>query len=79
MSCIHCRFFNDHFLNAYELLNQGHANIPQPLQTVNSSIEFMHDLVLLLGHRLRTGTTKYSVKGNDYFALVTINFAVGIC
>ena len=27
-SCIHCRFFNDHSLNAYELINQGHAKIP---------------------------------------------------
>ena len=44
-----------------------------------SSVEFMNDVVLLLRDRLRTGTTKYLVKGNDYFALVTINFAGGIC
>ena len=78
-SCMHCRFFNDHLLNAYELINQGHADIPWPLQIVKSSIQFMNDPVLLLGDVLCTGTTKYLVKGNDYFALVTINFAGGIC
>ena len=46
---------------------------------VKSSIEFMNDPVLLLGDVLRTGTTKYSVKGDDYFSLVTVNFAGGIC
>ena len=39
----------------------------------------MNDPVLLLGDVLRTGTTKYSVKGDDYFSLVTVNFAGGIC
>ena len=39
----------------------------------------MNDPVILLGDVLRTGTTKYSVKGNDYFSLITVNFAAGIC
>ena len=39
----------------------------------------MNDPILLLGNVLCTGTTKYSVKGDDYFSLVTVNFAGGIC
>ena len=39
----------------------------------------MNDPIILLVDVLRTGTTKYSVKGNDYFSLVTVNFAAGIC
>ena len=46
---------------------------------VKSSIQFMNNPVLLLGDVLHTGTTKYSVKGDDYFSLVTVNFAGGIC
>ena len=39
----------------------------------------MNDPVLLLGDILPFATTKYSVKGNEYFAIVTINFVGGIC
>ena len=78
-SCIHCRFFQEHLLNAYEVINQGCTNIARPLEMVKSSIQFMNDPVLLLSDVLRTGTTKYSVKGDDYFSLVTVNFAGGIC
>ena len=46
---------------------------------VRLSIQFMNDPVLLLGDVLCTGTTKYSVKGDDYFSLVTVNFAGSIC
>ena len=78
-SCMHCRFFNEHLLNAYELINEGHANIPRPLQMVKSLIQFRNNPIVLLGDVLRIGTTRYSVKGNDYFSLVTVNFAAGIC
>ena len=46
---------------------------------VKSSVQFMNDPVLLLGDVLCTGTTKYSVKEDDYFSLVTVNFASSIC
>ena len=77
--CMHCQFYNEHLVNAYEVINQGHANIPRPLQMVKSLIQFMNDNIVLLGDVLRTGTMKYSVKGNDYFSLVTVNFAAGTC
>ena len=46
---------------------------------VKSSIEYMNDPVLLLGDILPLSTTKYSVKGDDYFSIVTINFHGGTC
>ena len=27
-SCMHCRFFNDHLLNAYEVISEGHSHLP---------------------------------------------------
>ena len=75
-SCMHCRFFQEHLLNAYEVINRGCTNIARPLEMVRSSIEFMNDPVLLLADVLCTGTTKYSVKGDDYFSLVTVNLPV---
>ena len=77
-SCMYCRFFSEHLLNAYELINEGQANIPRSLQIVKSSIQFMNDPVVLLGDVLCTGTTEYSVKGNDYFSLVIIIFYLHI-
>ena len=73
------QFFQEHLLNAYEVINQGCTNIAQPLEMVKSSIQFMNNPVLLLGDVLHTGTTKYSVKGDDYFSLVTVNFVGSIC
>ena len=51
---------HEHLLNVFEVINQGLANIPRPSEIVKSSIQFMNDLVLLLGDVLQTGTTKYS-------------------
>ena len=74
MSCMHCRFFNDHLLNAMNLsikdMQTSHDHYRE------SSMEFMNGPVLLLGDILGTGTTKPLVKGNDYLALVTINFTL---
>ena len=78
-SCMHCRFYNDHLIDAYDVINQGSSNINRPLQMVKSSIEYMNDPVLLLGDILPLSTTKYSVKGDDYFSIVTINFHGGTC
>ena len=46
---------------------------------VKALIEFMNDPVLLLGDILPFATTKCSVKGNEYFSIITINFVGGIC
>ena len=73
-SCMHCRFFNEHLLNAYEKIAQGEHNNSRPLQIVNDSLQHMNTDVLLLGQPLKNGCTKFSVVGNNYFALVTLTF-----
>ena len=42
-------------------------------------IDKMNDPILLLGEAIKSGTTKFSVQGNDYFSLVTLNFTGGTC
>ena len=78
-SCMHCRFFKEHLLGAYELISEGTAPISRPLQIVQNSIQCMNDPVLLLGDAYRNGTTKFSVNGNDHFGLVTVTFHMGSC
>ena len=78
-SCMHCRFFNDHLRNAYEVISEGHSHLPRPLEIIKGSIQFMNDEVLLLGDILPSGTTKYSVNGNDTFSIINLNFTGGIC
>ena len=73
-SCMHCHFFNEHLLNAYEKIAQGEHNNSCPLQIVNDSLQHMNTNVLLLGQPLQNGCTKFSVMGNNYFALVTLTF-----
>ena len=78
-SCMHCRFYSEHLTEAYDIINEGSSHIGRPLEMVKASIELMNDPVLLLGDILPFATTKYSVKGNEYFSIVTINFVGGIC
>ena len=78
-SCMHCRFYSEHLIEAYNIINEGSSHIGRPLEMVTASIEFMNDPVLLLGDILPFATTKYSVKGNEYFSIITINFVGGIC
>ena len=60
---MHCRFYSEHLIEAYDIINEGSAHIGRPLEMVKASIEFMNDPVLLLGDILPFATTKYSVKG----------------
>ena len=41
-SCMHCRFFQEHLLNAYEVIDQGCTNIARQLEMVRSSNLSMH-------------------------------------
>ena len=78
-SCMHCRFFKEHLMGAYEAIIQGVTPFSRPLHLVQNSLQYMNDPVLLLGEAYRNGTTKFSVKGNDHFALVTLTFHSGSC
>ena len=78
-SCMHCRFFKEHLMGAYESITEGTTPVSRPLQIVQNSLQFMNDPVLLLGESYKNGTTKFSVNGNEHFALVTVTFHMGNC
>ena len=42
-SCMHCRFYNKHLMDAYDVINQGSSNLSGSLQMVKVPIEFMND------------------------------------
>ena len=79
-TCIHCRYFKEKLLNAYnEATNVESTNIPQQIQMVRDSLHIIDKDVFLLGDILPTGTTKFSVKGDDTYSIVNITFSHGRC
>ena len=78
-SCMHCRFFNEHLMDAYAKIISLNSNLPRPLEMVKNSLGTMGVPILLLGEAVKTGSTKFSVNGNDTLAIVTLNFLSGKC
>ena len=51
MTCMHCWFFKDHLVNAYEIISsQPQGNLPRALSMVNESLQYMNDPVQLVGN-----------------------------
>ena len=78
-SCMHCRFFHDHLMDAYAKIISSNSNLPRPLDMVKNSLGTMCSPVILLGEPVKTGATKFSVNGNDTLAIVTLTFVSGAC
>ena len=78
-SCMHCRFFNEHLMDAYAKIISSNSNLPQPLEMAKNSLGTMGVPILLLREPVKTGSTKFSVNGNDTLAIVTLNFLSGKC
>ena len=78
-SCMQCRFFKDHLMDAYSKIISSDSNLPQPLEVVRNSLGTMGNTILLLGEPVKTGSTKFSVNGNDTLGIVTRNFLSGKC
>lgn len=78
-SCMHCRFFQEHLMDAYAKIISSNANLTRPLQIVHNSLGSMNDPVILLGEAVKSGATKFSVTGNDYITIVSLNFVSGKC
>ena len=77
---IHCRYFKENLLNAYnEATNVESTNIPKQIQMVRDSLHIIDKDVFLLGDILPTGTTKFSVKGDDSYLIVNFIFSHGRC
>ena len=79
-TCIHCRYFKEKLLNAYnEATNVESTNIPKQIQMVRDSLHIIDKDVFLLGDIIPTGTTKFSVKGDDSYSIVNFTFSHGRC
>ena len=78
-SCMHCRFFQEHLIDAYAKIISSNANLPRPLDIVKNSLGAMNQPIVLLGNAVKTGSTKFSVNGEDTLSLVTLNFVSGQC
>ena len=78
-SCMHCRFFNEHLMDAYAKIISSNSNLPRPLEMVQNSLGTMGVPILLVGEPEKSGSTKFSVNGNDTLAIVTLNFLSGKC
>ena len=75
LTCMHCQFFNEHLMNAYEKLQQQNTNLSTALCMVQESLQYMNEEIQLLSSVLPHATTKFSVKGTfDSYSIVHINF-----
>lgn len=79
LTCMHCRFFREHLLQAYSQLMERNTNLNPILQMVQNSLQFMNDEVQLTGSVLSTGTTKFSVKGEETYSTVHMSFYRNRC
>ena len=79
-TCIHCRYFKDKLLDAYnEATNVESRIIPKQIQMVRDNLHIINKDVFLLGDILPNGTTKFSVKGDNIYFIVNFTFSHGRC
>ena len=75
LTCIHCRFFREHLLDAYTTVTtQATTQFTRPLFMVHKSLQHMNTLVQLVGNVIPGGTTRFSAKGKEGLSFVHISF-----
>ena len=80
MTCMHCWFFKDHLVNAYEIISsQPQGNLPRALSMVNESLQYMNDPVQLVGNVIDQGTTRFSCQEKEAHSLVHLSFYNSVC
>lgn len=86
-TCMHCRFFKDHLMNAYsdatacssDATGRQPKTIAMALNKVKASLQDIDKQVFLLGNVHPTGTTKFSVQGEATYSIVNLTFSHGKC
>ena len=73
-TCVHCRFYKQHLVGAFDKLQQQNTELSRPLGMVHNSLQYMNMPIQLLGNVLPQGTTKFSVKGIESYSIV--NFSI---
>ena len=79
LSCMHCRFYQDHLLNTCEKICNSTTILTRSLPMDKKSLQYMNQPIQLLGNVIERGATKFSVKGMDFYSIVHISFYLGKC
>ena len=79
LTCMHCRFYKDHLVNAYENICNSRTTLTRSLAIVKESLQHMNQPIQLLGNVIDRGTTKFSIKGTNSYSIVHISFYLGKC
>ena len=78
-TCMHCRFYRQFLINAYDTVQQGRMDLTPALTMVHESIQHVNMPIQLVGNVLHHCTTKFSVKGDDSYLIVHFTFHQGKC
>ena len=78
-TCLHCRFYRQFLVNAYDTVQQGRVDLTPALKMVHESMQHMNLPIQLVGNVLLHCTTKFSVKGDDSYSIVHFTFHQGKC
>ena len=77
LTCMHCRFYKDHLVNACENICNSTMTLTRSLTIVKESLQYMKQPIQLLGNVIDRGTMKFSVKGTNSYSIVHISFYLG--
>ena len=78
-TCMHCRFYRQFLINAYDTVQQERVDLTPALKMVHESMQHMNMPIQLVGNVLLHCTTKFSVKGDDSYSIVHFTFHQGKC
>ena len=79
LTCMHCRFYRDYLLNAYQHACNGDTPLSRPMSMVKDSLEEMGNEVQLVGNVILPTATKFSVKGFESYSILNVSFCHGKC
>ena len=75
LTCMHCQSYKKHLLDAYQhVTSQPTSSFTRPQHMVHQSLQYINDLVQIVGNVIEFGTTQFSVKGKDGLVIVHISF-----
>ena len=78
-TCMHAHFYREHLVTAFEECLSPSGNLSRQLQMVHNTMYQMNVPLLLAGHVVPTGTTKFSIKGMDKCSILHVTFYQNKC
>ena len=79
LTCMHCRFYCDYLLNAYQHVHNEDTTLTRPMSMVKDSLEEMANGVQIVGNVILPTATKFSVKGFDSYSILNVSFCHEKC